>query len=104
MLVVGLDASKLTEDVAFDAGLAGGVEGVVKLAKSKSLNLSAAEHVVIAVADGQGRPLFGIAAPSSAITQFREGKIDQREFLRATAIKAESRAALLDAVRQMAGR
>jgi len=102
-LVVGLDASKLIKRGAFDPGLAGGVEGVIALVKTKSLDLSAAEHVVVAVADAEGRPLFGIAAPSSTMTQFRDGKMSRQDFLKSVAIKAESRAALLDAARALAG-
>ena len=103
-LVVGLDASKLLKGGSFDPGLTGGVEGIIALVKAKSLDLSATEHVVVAVADGQSRPLFGIAAPASAIAAFRDGKISQQDFLKSVAIKAESRAALLDAARSLAAR
>ena len=103
-LVVGLDASKLLSGGAFDPGIAGGIDSVVQLVKLKTLDLSGTERVVVAVSDAEGRPLFGIAAPSAAIAQFRDGKMSQQDFLKSVAIKAESRAALLDAARSLAGR
>jgi hypothetical protein len=103
-LVVGLDVSKLTGGGNFDGGLASGVDGVVELVKSKALDVTVADHVVIAIGDAQGRPLFSAAAPSSSIVQFREGKLTQKDFLKSTAIQAQSRVALLEAIRNAVGR
>jgi hypothetical protein len=58
------------------------------------------DHVVVAVHDARGRVMFGAAAPTTAVTQFRAGQIQQRAFLKTVAIKAESRTAVVDQARK----
>jgi len=99
-LVVGMDAGKLLTGLQTDGGLASSVNAVVRLVKSNALNVATVDHVIVAIHDAQGRVLFSVASPSSAITQFRDGKITQKDFLRKTAVEAQSRAGLI----QEAGR
>ena len=99
-LVVGMDAAKLMTGLQTDGGLASSVNAVVRLVKSNALNVTSVDHVIVAIHDAQGRVLFSMASPSSAITQFRDGKITQKDFLKRTAVEPQSRAGLI----QEAGR
>lgn len=84
-------------------GLARGFRTMVDLAERPDINLTGIDQVVLMLQDDQGRTLVGIAAPSSALLSYRAATITQAELIRTMAIKAESRAAILDAMRQEAG-
>ena len=99
-MVVGLDFSKISAGPGSDGGFAASVDSFVRLARTNQLRVTGTDHVVVAVHDARGRVMFGAAAPTTAVTQFRAGQIQQRDFLRRVAIKAESRTAVVDQARK----
>lgn len=98
VLALGIDLASATS-----GGLIESYDAVLRLAGSKEIDLSTVHDVSVGILDSEGRLLVSVAAPSSAVQQFRAGAISRRDFLRTTAIRGESRAAVVDLVRQQIG-
>lgn len=96
VLTVGVDDSK----IASGAGLEGGFNALVSLVKAKQVDLAGLQHVTLIVHDRGGAGMYGIAAPTSAIAQFRDGKLDERGFVAAIGISVYNRLATVEAIRQ----
>ncbi len=80
------------------AGLNEGYEALLDIAEVRELRLAGFEHLVVAVRDEQGRVLFGVAAPVSAIEQYRGGAIGMADLIGAAGAQAESRGGILEAI------
>lgn len=98
VLALGIELATATS-----GGLAESYDAVLKLAGSKEVDVSSVHDVSVGILDSEGRLLVSVAAPASAIQQFRSGAISRKDFLRTTAIRGESRAGVIDAVRQQIG-
>lgn len=96
VLTVGVDDSKLPAG----AGLEGGFNALVSMVKAKQIDLKGLQHVTMIVHDKNGAGMYGIAAPTAAITQFRDGTIDDRGFVKAIGISVYNRLATADAIRE----
>jgi hypothetical protein len=83
------------------AGLKEGLQALLSLARDQSVDLSGVHDLTVAVSDQQGRVLFGVSAPVSAVEQYRAGQISDTQFAQTIGFKSESRLGVLDSIRKM---
>ncbi len=81
-------------------GLASGIRDVARLGETKDVDISSIDEVVLFLRDDQDRTLFGIGVPAQGLRDYRAGTITRAQLIRSAAIRGDSRAAVLDAMRQ----
>ncbi len=100
VLAVGVDYDKLAAGLSLGGGLGEAVQALVDLVQAEELDLSGLEYMTVIIRDSQGRSLFGVTANVADIERLRNGEITRREFIRSTAARAESRAGILNTIRE----
>ncbi len=90
-LLLGVSYAELRRGSASGAGLTEGVQALVRVAEVRALDLSGLTYVTVAVRDSQDRTLFGVTGATADVERLRAGQISRRDFIRATAARAESR-------------
>lgn len=101
VLAVGLSYERIAGSVSPSAGLSEGLSGLQRIIDTKTLSLAGLHDVTVFIEDAEGRVLFGMSAPVTAIEQYRAGKITQRDLIGSVGFQAESRMGVLDALRKV---
>lgn len=103
VLHVGVSYERLASALSGTAGVAETFDAIVRVAQQRALDLTGIQDLTVAALDARGRALFSASAPAAAVERFRSGQIDRGAFLAQVGFKGESRLAIIDALRSVAG-
>ena len=90
-LLLGVSYAQMQRGSISSAGLEEGVQALLRVAETRTVDLTGLTYVTVAVRDSQGRTLFGVTGATADVERLRAGQISRGDFVRATAARAESR-------------
>ena len=101
-MVVALDYQRLAS-ASSSAGVGEGYDALTSLSQNKALSTQGLGYLTVAAQDTQGRTLFDVSAPATAIDGLRSGQLTRSQFIGKVAFRGESRAGLVQAIADQIG-